>query len=142
MKLKKIVRFLTRRQRTKRKENKNSAFFTPKFPLSHSFLTKPFCPNRIKTKTTFSFLKTTHPLRSDRAVGLLDLLAGLVQLEPQRFLFFLHLHMIEMLLDQGQVLRANLLFQLLDLVVHDLELALELLDAYKRFFGEQSAVQK
>ena len=39
-----------------------------------------------------------------------------------------HLHVVKVLLDKGQVLGRNLLFQLLNLVGHDLELALHFTD--------------
>ena len=62
----------------------------------------------------------------DRGLGLLDVHRGFVELEPEAFFFLLNLHVIEVFLDERQVLGADLLLELLNLVVHNLKLALHL----------------
>mmetsp|Transcript_12902 Transcript_12902/g.46367 ORF Transcript_12902/g.46367 Transcript_12902/m.46367 type:complete len:563 (-) Transcript_12902:351-2039(-) len=65
-------------------------------------------------------------LRADGALRLFDILQRFVELEPKRLFPLLHLHVVKVLLHHRQVFRADLLLELLDLVVHDLKLALHL----------------
>ena len=65
-------------------------------------------------------------LRRNRGLRLLDVHRRLVELESEALLLLLHLHVVEVLLDQGEVLGGDLLLELLDLVVHDLKFALHL----------------
>ena len=70
--------------------------------------------------------------RRRRALGVGGGLRGFRELEPQTLFLLLHLHVVEVLLDERDVLRADLLLELLHLLVHDLELALHLADLILR----------
>ena len=56
----------------------------------------------------------------------------------ESFLLLLHTLMLQLLLDQSRLLGLDLLLQLVDLVVHDLQLPLVLRDLILQIWYQQS----